>query len=389
MGNEHSHDGKKTKQSAHDGAKGDHVDPRAKTAFNVLSAGTNTVTEAHVKKQFTEDLADSLWKYFSADSPSASGLTFEQLSSKLIPLFGTSTDIYVKICQPIHHFIKVCLESAGGQAYENDVTFINLLIKDITKHGDAWTSIVEWKNVRCPRFCHALQGVVLNKLLNYDMPNIDLSSDVLSPLQMLYLQSSLPTSYFPKDKASGEIVRWTPLYTSAMQGVSVNRFETNVFDYKGHTVSIFSTRDKRTVVIASDTTLRNSTAPYGGSDTVYYEISPALMRIEAMNSIYSNFKIRSASLGFSFKDLLKIDKELSEVTAIEVWGCAAGNSLQEQRKLREWQNNQAERNKKVPLPGNWDDNPDKSLLEMAGFQFSNERANMEMEARRREEANKS
>ncbi|CAJ0579345.1 unnamed protein product, partial [Mesorhabditis spiculigera] len=383
MGNEQSHKVKKTHGQSASPSESPRIDSRSTEAAKKLADSSGKITAASLQSLFSPELADSLWKYLSEGQ--GDGVTPEAAASKITPLMGTSTDIYVKICQPVHHFIKVCLEAAGGVAYDVDVGFIQSLVKKMTAHGDNWESIVEWKNSECPRFCHQLQSVVLNKLNGYPVTNVQLNSDVLSQLQFLYLQSALPPSYFVKDPKTGELAEWIPIYTSAMQGISVNRFENNVFEYKGHTVTVIKLKDKRTVALASDTTFRNGSTRYGGNDTMYFELEPSLLRLDGTNSIYSNFKIRSASMGLSFKEVMKIDKDLDEVVAIEVWGCGGASTLNEQRGLRDWQNRQAERNKKVPLPGNWDDNPDKTLLEMAGINFSNERANMEMEARRRAE----
>lgn len=54
---------------------------------------------------------------------------------------------------------------------------------------------------------------------------------------------------------------------------------------------------------------------------------------------------------------------------IEVWGCAGMEALDEQRKMKHRHKLQTERNARVPLPGKWDDNPDKAILEMGKENF--------------------
>lgn len=204
-------------------------------------------------------------------------------------------------------------------------------------------------------------------------------------MQMWYIQCCLPNVFFPTTKESTlSASQWTPLYSSAIHGISVNRFENYVFDYKGPTVSVFQLNDSRIFVLATEDTWRHSASRYGGPKTKLFEVSPELKVWSPPSPIYCNFKIRSATFGISFSNVMKVDKEMGNVTAIEVWGCASFNALEDQKRLRVWQNQQKERNLKVPLPGNWDNNPDKTILEMAGFQFSDERKRMEMEKTARE-----
>ena len=64
--------------------------------------------------------------------------------------------------------------------------------------------------------------------------------------------------------------------------------------------------------------LRHGSSRFGGSDTVLFQLAPKLNRWESSASIYCNFKIRSAVFGLSFKDILKINKDMSNIQAVEV-----------------------------------------------------------------------
>lgn len=62
---------------------------------------------------------------------------------------------------------------------------------------------------------------------------------------------------------------------------------------------------------------RHSATRFGGSAQLF-EMSPGLKRFSSFSPIYCNFKIRSAAFGISFAERMKIDKEMSNVFAVEV-----------------------------------------------------------------------
>jgi len=84
------------------------------------------------------------------------------------------------------------------------------------------------------------------------------------------------------------------------------------------------------------------------------------------STIYFNYKLRTSPFGFSIGKHLHIDKDMSNVVAIEVWGASGAATHQQQQQLKQWQGRQVEKHKRVPLPGRWEENPDRLLLEMAG-----------------------
>ena len=74
-------------------------------------------------------------------------------------------------------------------------------------------------------------------------------------------------------------------------------------------------------------------------------------------------------MGIKFGHAFWVDEDMSNVQQIECWGCAGMEVLDDQRKMKMRHKLQAERNAKCPMPGKWEDHPDKLILEMGLFSF--------------------
>ncbi|XGW16468.1 hypothetical protein V3C99_001713 [Haemonchus contortus] len=178
------------------------IDKRVEQAFVKLTGSTtNCLTFGNLKDVFSEGLAESLWNYLSDSKPYDDRLTLEEFARHAPSLWGTSTDVYVKVCQPVLTLVKNCSEAAGAGAVAGDEKFIGNLVHEMCERGSSVEEIVSWKRDMCPSFCNALRDLVLHVFLGYPFDNTEYSSEILTPMQMWYVQSSLQTTFFPKQSA--------------------------------------------------------------------------------------------------------------------------------------------------------------------------------------------
>ncbi|XP_062505635.1 uncharacterized protein LOC134182262 [Corticium candelabrum] len=177
------------------------------------------------------------------------------------------------------------------------------------------------------------------------------------------------------------------LYDSREQGHSLNRFEHHVFGYRGPTLLILKMEKGLTFVVAIDAEWRDSPAQWGDSNCLLLQMTPTWNVIDSGSKllyyhcrstgkhrglivgkdiespVISTEDLNSASLKLSRKQLRQHD---ISILSVEVWGCGSAESADAQKEYRRWELRQIEKQRKVPLPGRWDDNPDKTLLELAG-----------------------
>ncbi|KAF7630914.1 hypothetical protein Mgra_00008833 [Meloidogyne graminicola] len=319
-------------------------------AFQIISENNSVINFNQFNTKVGEKLSKSLWNSLQNNSDVINKEQFEQLAQQLsrISTFGL-----IKILMPVKNLFEICIESSNIQLNENDQFFVNSFSEQMSSKSNDINKINSWIEENCPR----LLEPVFNKIneIFFGKENVILNnpkSEILSSVQMFVLRQSLPiTIFWPKPTSFDSKEDWTYLYSSVQNGLSVNRFEANVFDYRGPTISIFHLINGQLFALVVDEELRHSCKFYG------------------------NFKNRSSKLGLYFGTFseFSIDGDFNCVQQIEVWGCAGIEVLSDQKKIKYRQKMQTERNAKVPLPGNWEDNPDKSILEMGGIKFSNER----------------
>ncbi|CAH1273071.1 Hypp5039 [Branchiostoma lanceolatum] len=94
----------------------------------------------------------------------------------------------------------------------------------------------------------------------------------------------------------------------------------------------------------------------------------SLQSLDSLQTTEGELAIRNVE---SVDSLQTTEGELAiHIWPPSVWGCGEEGALTEQRRWRDWEHRQAEKTQKVKRPGrdDWQDNPDKFLLDMVGVE---------------------
>ncbi|KAH7708703.1 Protein Y39A3CL.4 c [Aphelenchoides avenae] len=334
--------------------------------------------------KFGGTLSTVLWEFLSDKNAEKRSVTSEEFYRKAHLLLVLSKVEFIELLLPAKRLLAACIEVNDIEERPEDGSFLDSLIAEMTSAGESAEAVYAWINGNCPRLCDTVQAKVLGTFSHSPEKVGDFTSTILTPAQILILRNCLPiTVYFgPKTKTTEESDEeadagkyWEPLYVSKQHGLSINRFETYVFHYRGPTVATFKMLDGRIFSIACDEEWRHLDKKFGGPNTVLVQILPAFKRYDANGPpIYCNFKLKMSPFGIMFGtgDEFKVDEEMSNVAAIEVWGCAGSETFQKQKSQKLWLQKEAEKKNKMAAD-DWEDNPDKQIMEMHGFRFSNER----------------
>lgn len=265
------------------------------------------------------------------------------------------------------------------------------------------SQLQQWILSEFPEIFYGYSNWILNRIkeksmlvsMNLNETNRDLS-EYMNVVTTWYLCSNLSSVYLKglsvenvsqHEKLKNCLLnnKWTKLFASDRDGLSLNRFQNHVFNYKGPTVIFFHCDSEACYCVCSDQEYRESPTPYGSSQIKVFQLWPRFKDYEITNSskcIYLNTRSKGLRLGFIFGDgelspILKIDENFQYVNheskhsdllvACEAWGCGDANSLERQLDLKKWESKQIEKMRTVKLNGgDWNEHADKAILDLAG-----------------------
>ncbi|KJE94914.1 hypothetical protein CAOG_05456 [Capsaspora owczarzaki ATCC 30864] len=215
---------------------------------------------------------------------------------------------------------------------------------------------------------------------------------------------------------------WKRLYDSELNGVSMNRLHHHVTGYTSPTLTIVYLTSGETIAIATDAEWQDAASGWGGEKVRFVELLPqahvccawpATKKVATgqpkntspAGSVYFNDKFRGQRHGFGLgfpvqtgagstvssvatgfvawvqedlrtasrrypcmmcygPSMLAKGETSHRVERIEIWGCGGKKADREQAVLKAWIQSEIERRRAVPMPGKWEENVDKLLLEM-------------------------
>lgn len=182
---------------------------------------------------------------------------------------------------------------------------------------------------------------------------------------------------------------WTSLYNSNEHGLSLNRFITHISSYHGPTITLLSFEGRNIYCVAEDTGWREGPFRFGGNDTMLLQITPVFRLVQAggpmvMWNEYSRDVRQGIHIGKDPKSVvIMIPSEFNKLehygvscglNKIEVWGCGTTHTKQAQEQQKQWELKEAEKHRmrKLKLDQQWDENPDKQILNWGGIKVEHQ-----------------
>ncbi|KAI1708208.1 hypothetical protein Ddc_14471 [Ditylenchus destructor] len=379
---------------------------------NELKDSEGFVAYWKFQEKFGQLLSTSLWKYLhQMDGHTEPFNVFRKVTEEEFrqcaeSLFTLTDDELLEILLPADNLIRTCCEAARISLEEDDETWFECLVQKMESNGSDPESVMVWIGKACPGICRPIRDKIGTAFSHRHSQSTLPSSEILTPLQMLILCCSLPKNpYFchPISSMVTEVefkITWTLLHSSRQNDtLRVEKFQDDLFVYPGATVCVFELDNNEVFAIANDEQWRNGREKFGGSYTVLFKLSPNFERIDGTPpTVHCNLgEISSSVYGLSFDAALQISESLSNVVALEAWGCQGkleeleqlkleiAELEQERQKIREEEakhkNNGTMQNGKIEeehkgeegTGESWKQNVDKQLLEMAGKKSSENR----------------
>jgi len=175
---------------------------------------------------------------------------------------------------------------------------------------------------------------------------------------------------------------WELLYSTSTHGHSMNRLQHHVFAYRGPTALIVKTDGDVMLCVTIDHEWRERVPRWGGNQCGIMQITPCFKKFESGDKLmYFNLTTRGYPFGLHVgknpkNPVLEIDQELCvakveqipyKLELLEIWGCSGCNTKEDQLKHKKWEQCQTEKHKKINLNKvDWNENPDRYILELAG-----------------------
>ncbi|CEF60900.1 Hypothetical protein SRAE_0000003200 [Strongyloides ratti] len=271
-----------------------------------------------ISEIFGEAFTTPLWDFYT------SNVDVTEISSKLFlektPYFFLNIpDIYVEIFKCPRILLNACFFCAGVKIEDDDEEIIDDIVEKMNFYTDITQSMILWIKQNTPQICDSLKNYITNKITGKNINFYNFKSKVLTPVQMFLIKSSFTTYLFLNTdeflhKSENKKKYWYILHDLTLTDTSILSLKKWVLNSKMSIVFILKIVDNSIYVFAIDKH-NNENEKYSNN----YGLLTILCVKPRFYKLVDNEIIDINTFENIFKNYLKIKKNFSNVSDVEIW----------------------------------------------------------------------